>query len=122
MYSYYHAGNAMRPLMLECSFREVRHCAAKLIERCFEHSRRHNRRSLCEPSDSGDSCKKLLSALVSLVEKDVATHYKNSSQLFGVLASYAKMVSFQDEPRVQADSLVSSVSYRGSGNASSCLS
>ena len=81
----------MRPLMLECSFREVRHCAAKLIERCFEHSHRHN--PLTVPSDPEDTaCHRLLSSLVSLLEKDVATYYKNSSQLFWVIAAYAKMV------------------------------
>ena len=77
--------------MLECSFREVRHCAAKLIERCFEHSHRHN--PLTTPSDPEDTaCHRLLSSLVSLLEKDVATYYKNSSQLFWVIAAYAKMV------------------------------
>ena len=81
----------MRPLMLECSFREVRHCAAKLIERCFEHSHRHN--PLTIPSDPDDTCHRLLSSLVSLLEKDVATYYKNSSQLFWVIAAYAKMVT-----------------------------
>lgn len=78
----------LKPFLLEASAREVRANFAHLVFngiRAFETHR---------GDTEVEEVTKVLSSLAVLVEKDAATHCKNSGQFFWLLSKFAQMVSF----------------------------
>ena len=75
-----------KPILLECTYREVRVSFASLVQNAFKFFKKHNNNTL------SDHINRILSELVGFVENDVPNNNKNSGQFFWILSKFAQMV------------------------------
>ncbi len=103
----------VRPFLLECPTRDVRVNFASLINHSFHSYDIHH------GDTETDHINRVLSAIVTLIEKDVPNNSKNSGQFFWLLSKFAQMVSVHFHQTSLHLSVIL-VSFRDLARAISC--
>ncbi|TRY69996.1 hypothetical protein TCAL_02811 [Tigriopus californicus] len=75
----------LRPFLIECPSKEVRHNSARIVLMAMEFYEKHH------GSDQDEKVASLLVHVVSILSQDVPNHGKHSGQFFWLLSQYARL-------------------------------